>query len=118
MVENRFIWSFGMLAGLVLIGFGAVFFVAPDAGLSLTHHEAASLPLVMGGRYVFLGGLLIAALLHGSPLVLVGLCAGFAWLAFVDAAIYWQVDPIPHVAVGVISAAAAFYFFSKRKADA
>lgn len=117
MVENRALWLIGMAAGFLLVGYGVLYFISPDAGLRVTYHEAARLPLVMGGRYVFIGVMLIAALLYGSARVLAVLLSGLAFLAFVDTAIYWDVAPIPHAAVGAICIAAALYFFSKRKAD-
>jgi hypothetical protein len=115
--ERGAIWLIGLVAGLALIGIGALYVVAPETGLRITAHEPGQLLLVMGGRYAFLGVMLIAALIHGSCPVLAGLCAGLAGLAFVDAAIYWGADPLPHLAAGLAASAAAVYFFTRRKAD-
>ena len=117
MMLSRGVTYFGMATGLILLVYGVVFFVSPETGLALTYHQTDHLPLVMGGRYALFGALLIAALLYKDALVTMVLLIGFAWLAFVDTAIYWQSTPLPHAAIGLVCVAAALYFYSQRKAD-
>ena len=106
---------FGLLCGVVLLGYGAWFLIAPQAATAGTFHQLTMLPYVMGGRYFFFGALLIAALLYGDATVLSFLLAGFAGLGLFDAVLYWNASPLPHAAVGVIAGLASVYFLSQRK---
>jgi len=107
--------AIGLVSGVVLLGYGCWFLIEPDAALRGTYHSAESLTLVMGGRYFFFGTLLIAALLYGDVRVTAFLLAGFAALAVFDTVLYLSASPLPHFAVGVVAAAASFYFFRHRK---
>ena len=108
----------GLLAGVVLLGFGVWFVVAPDAALEGTSHQLQTLPYVMGGRYAFFGVLLIAALMYDDAKVIAVLLAGFAGLALFDTVLYLGADPMPHLAVGILAAATSYYFYKNRKSAA
>lgn len=108
----------GLLVGVILLGFGVWFGVAPDAALAGTSHQLELLPYVMGGRYAFFGAMLIAALLYDDSKVTAVLLAGFAGLALFDTVLYLGADPVPHFAVGILAAAACFYFYKNRKSAA
>ena len=109
---------FGLCVGAAFVLFGGLYFVAPGTALALSAHTPEKLPLVMGGRYALFGGLLCAALLYADMRVLTGLLIGFAWLALVDTAIYWQADPLPHALAGVVCVLFAAYFATRRSEPA
>lgn len=105
----------GVFCGIVLLGYGIWFLIAPMAALNGTYHRSETLPFVMAGRYFFFGTLLICALMYGDRVVLSFLLAGFAGLGMFDAVLYADSAPLPHLLVGVLAGAASFYVFKNRK---
>ena len=88
------------VAGLILVGLAFLF--VPERTLDVVDHTADKLPQVMGGRYLFFGFVLAAVLSLKDKRLLAGLLVGFAGVAFIDAAIYWGSNALPHAAVGVV----------------
>ena len=105
----------GVGIGVALIAYGCWYFVQPLGALAAADHTVERLPLVMGGRYVFFGALLVAALLYADHTVTTALLVGFTFLAVVDTVIYWNIAPARHAVTGVISALFAIFFFRQRK---
>ena len=115
MTAQGAIKAVGYLSGAALFGVGAWFLLSPETALTATSHAAPQLPYVMGGRYIFFGALLIAALSYGDHKVTAFLLAGFAALGLLDGWLYLSQSPGAHFAVGLVAAAASLYFFNNRK---
>ena len=107
--------AFGLLCGAVLLAYGGWFMIAPEAAVTGTYHTMDMLPYVMGGRYVFFGAILIAALIYGDAVVLAFLFAGFAAVGLFDGVLYWNVSPIPHAGLGVLAGLASLFYLFQRK---
>jgi len=103
------------LSGVILLGFGVWFLATPETAMAEIGHSPDMLPYVMGGRYFFFGSMLIGALLYKDSIVLGTLLAGFAGMGLFDGALYWSIDPWPHLYVGVLALVAALYFFKTGK---
>ena len=94
-------WA-GMLGVAGLFAVGTAFLVSPDWTLSVVDHSADKLPQVMGGRYLFFGVVLLAALFMRDRRVLAGVLIAFAGVAFIDALIYLGSQAMPHALVGLV----------------
>ncbi|MCL6283981.1 hypothetical protein M3P21_10605 [Ruegeria sp. 2012CJ41-6] len=117
-LSRRFFLTASYLAAILLMAFGVWFFVSPDEALVGTHHLLDTLPLVMGGRYLFFGALLLAALRYQDVKVLGTLLIGFAGLGILDGLLYWSANPWPHFGVGFLALFSALYFFKTGKVAA
>ena len=106
---------FGIGVGAALVAYGFWYFFQPQGALAAADHTVDRLPLVMGGRYMFFGALLISALLYGDHSVTTALLVGFTFLAVVDTVIYWNIAPARHAITGVVCALFALFFFRQRK---
>jgi len=118
---NRLLLLAASLGAAGTAAIGATFLFAPTFALDKFDHAADRLPLVMGGRYLFLAGILALALYWRDLRLLTALMIGFAGLAFVDALIYLgpeaeeaQVSALPHLTLGVICLGAATLFHRLR----
>ncbi len=103
------------LTAIVLLAYGVWYIMAPDSALARTSHLADTLPLVMGGRYLFFGAILIWALRNDDPKVLSVLLVGLGGLGLFDSVLYWSVDPWPHAIAGLLAIVAAVYFHKTGK---
>lgn len=94
------------IAALGLAGLGALFLSAPDTAMGWADHDAARLPQVLGGRYLFLALALGGSLWLANDRMSALICAGFAMMAAVDAALYSSVPGVstmPHFAALALS---------------
>lgn len=104
-----------ILCALGLMALGVLLYISPDVGMRVSSHRLAALPLVVGGRYVFFGALLLAAVLYGDHKVTAFLLAGFACLGGLDAFSYADAMPLPHLLAGLASLAGCLYFLRRSK---
>ena len=94
-----------VIGAVFLFVLGALFLFAPSKGLAATKHHGEDLPTIMAGRYFFFA-FAIAIICWKGSIELVGwLFAGFAALAFFDAATYAarKKAVAPHLLAGLAS---------------
>jgi Domain of unknown function (DUF4267) len=56
---GRWAPALGVLIGIVLVGLGGLFAVAPERGFEVSGHVSSALPAIMAGRYVAFGAVVL-----------------------------------------------------------
>jgi len=101
-----------VLLAACLLMIGLVFITNPEKGFQLSGHEQASLPAVMGGRYVGLA-LIIGGLMWMQDYKALALAFGIgAGFGFFDAYVTQKVGGVAkgHLLAGLVSGALAIYY--------
>ncbi len=103
-----------VLLALGLFAVGMLFITDQNRGFLMTGHERASLPAVMGGRYLGLGMMISGLLAMGEYRALGFAFAIGAGLGFFDAVVTSRVGGSArgHFVVGLIAAVLSLYYFA------
>ena len=105
-------WAAVVLAAILAL-LGVLFIASPNKAFSLSGHEQAALPAIMGGRYLGLAALILGLLVLRDNLALALAFSIGAAFGFFDA---WATAKVggklaPHLGAGLVSAALAVGFF-------
>jgi hypothetical protein len=99
----------GGLIGIVLIGLGVLFWMAPHRAFAVSGHVPSALPAVMAGRYGAFGAVVIAFVVMAEWRALMVVLAVGAAMGALDAVIAARSggSVAPHLGAGVGSALGA-----------
>ena len=105
-------WAAVVLAAILAL-LGVLFIASPKKAFSLSGHEQAALPAIMGGRYLGLAALIIGLLAFGDRIALALAFSIGAGFGFFDA---WATAKVggklaSHLGAGLVSAALAVGFY-------